>query len=815
MFPSPYAALSRQHRELFREILSARRHYQSFHLLRRSQLSPRPTLPLRRTNALLASLYQPLIFEIRRGARRMATQNFVAQEGAGSEVVLANRLSESRSPYVRAHMNNPVAWQMWTPEALALAKKMDRLLFVSIGYSACHWCHVMERESFENKEVAKILNESFIPVKIDREERPDIDRIYMNYVQATTGGGGWPLNVFLTPDLEPLFGGTYWPGPESATQVSGHVNFVDILIKLRDVWQNERRRCLDSAKEITSQLRQFTQEGLISHQDRKEGDTGDALDLELLEEAYQYFVAKFDPKFAGFGNAPKFPTPVNLRFLLRLGRGPEELVHVVGEEECRNAQEMVLKTLRAMWRGGIKDQIGHGFARYSVTRDWSLPHFEKMLYDQGQLLSTYLDAYLISKDHEFLDAVHDISTYLTTAPIASPSGGFYSAEDADSFYRHSDKEKREGAFYVWTQKELHEILDQPDADIISRFYNVGENGNISPEHDAHDELINQNVLAVSSTPEELAKEFGMSVDEVIKVLGNSRQKLLDHRNKERPRPALDDKIVVAWNGLAIGALARVSAAIAHTEPERSKAYLNSAVKAAEFIKQELYNNTTGMLKRVYREGPGDAPAFADDYAFLISGLIDLYEATFDDSWLEWADGLQKRQIELFHDAVGGGFFSTAAGQADLILRLKDGMDNAEPSTNGISASNLNRLGSIFEDEQYTSLANGTAQAFEAEILQHPFLFASLLDSVVSARLGMTSVVLTGEGKPVDDALRVAREGFSSFRTLVRLGVGAKSEWLKSRNELLGTLDESKPTVQVCENRTCRLLEEGEIMHALK
>jgi uncharacterized protein YyaL (SSP411 family) len=236
----------------------------------------------------------------------------------------------------------------------------------------------MERESFENTEVAKILNESFVPIKIDREERPDIDRIYMNYVQATTGGGGWPLNVFLTPDLEPLFGGTYWPGPDSATQMAGHPGFIDILGKMRDVWQNQRRRCLDSAKEITNQLRQFTQEGLISHQDRKDGEVGDALDLELVEEAYDHFAAKFDPEFAGFGSAPKFPTPTNLRFMLRLGQGPQEMKDVVGDEECSEAERMVLETLRAMWKGGIKDQIGNGFARYSVTQDWSLPHFEKM-----------------------------------------------------------------------------------------------------------------------------------------------------------------------------------------------------------------------------------------------------------------------------------------------------------------------------------------------------------------------------------------------------------------------------------------------------
>ena len=295
-------------------------------------------------------------------------------------------------------MNNPVAWQMWGPEAIALAKKSNRLLFVSIGYAACHCtllllpfpssckgprlindeflgCHVMERESFENQEVAKILNESFIPIKIDREERPDIDRIYMNYVQATTGSGGWPLNVFITPDLEPIFGGTYWPGPGSTTAMGDHIGFVGILEKIRDVWRDQQQRCLDSAKEITSQLREFAQEGLIS---RAEGAEPDGLELDLLDEAYEHFKKKFDTKFAGFGGAPKFPTPVNLAFLLKLGRYPKAVEEVIGEKEVEHASEMVLKTLKAMYRGGIHDQIGNGFARYSVTRDWSLPHFEKM-----------------------------------------------------------------------------------------------------------------------------------------------------------------------------------------------------------------------------------------------------------------------------------------------------------------------------------------------------------------------------------------------------------------------------------------------------
>ncbi|KAF2397118.1 DUF255-domain-containing protein [Trichodelitschia bisporula] len=632
-----------------------------------------------------------------------AQANTGKESSSESNLKLVNRLFESRSPYVRSHMNNPVAWQMWTPEAHELARKHNRVIFLSIGYAACHWCHVMERESFENHDVAALLNSSFIPIKVDREERPDVDRIYMNYVQATTGSGGWPLSVFLTPNLEPLFGGTYWPGPGSTvgSGAVGHIDFMHVLKKMADVWRTQREKCLESAREITEDLREFTQEGMISlgeGEDGEEQTLGVTLDLELLEEAYNHFVQRYDRTFAGFGDAPKFPTPSNLAFLLRLGEFPQEVRDVVGEKECEKAREMALETLSRMARGGIHDQIGNGFARYSVTRDWSLPHFEKMLYDQAQLLAVYLDAYLITKDSSHLDTVHDIATYLTSAPIHSPEGGFFSAEDADSYYRSTDKEKREGAFYVWTQKELQSILGDRDAEVVGRYYGVQENGNVSPEHDAHDELINQNVLAITTTPDALAKEFGLEKNEVLRILQEGKEKLRAHREKERPRPALDDKIVTSWNGLAIGALARVASAIETEDPERASSYLQAAKKAALFIKQNLYDEERGTAKRVFREGPGDAPGFADDYAFLIAGLCDLFEATGEEGWLEWAEKLQHTQIALFWDSRAGGFFSTSANATDLILRLKDGLDNAEPSTNGASARNLLRLASYLEDE---------------------------------------------------------------------------------------------------------------------
>lgn len=664
----------------------------------------------------------------------------------------------------------------------------------------------MERESFENVEVAAFLNAHFIPIKIDREERPDIDRIYMNYVQASTGHGGWPLNVFLTPDLEPVFGGTYWPGPTSqSVTAGGHPGFLGILEKVSTLWETQRERCLVSAKGVTDQLREFAQEGNLGRiPATTEGSSaGDVPELELLDEAYQHFENKYDSVHAGFGKAPKFPTPANLQFLILLGQFTGPVKDVIGSGECDKAKAMVLKTLRNMVRGGIHDQVGSGFARYSVTQDWSLPHFEKMLYDQSQLLSTYLDIFLVTGDPEMLGAVYDIASYLTEPPFAAPEGGFFSSEDADSLYRPSDTEKREGAFYVWTAKEIREILGEKHAAVVGAFYNVQENGNVSPEHDAHDELLNQNVLAVVKTPDELAKANGMTKDEVVQILKSGRAKLRAHREKERPRPLLDDKIVVGWNGLAIGALARAFSVLESIPGATQAAECReAAVRAAAFLKRSLYDSATGQMTRVYREGRGEAPAFADDYAFLIQGLIELYEATFDDDYLEWADTLQKTQIALFWDKDRGGFYATQEGQADILMRLKDGMDNAEPSTNGVSATNLYRLGSMLDDESYLAKASETIQAFAAELGEHPYLFTTMMSGVVARRLGMRSVVVCGEGDEVEDAIRRSRLALKPNTTVVRLGGGAKSEWLCGRNSLVKAMDASKKSVQVCEGGQC-------------
>ncbi|KAI5800275.1 hypothetical protein DFH27DRAFT_482843 [Peziza echinospora] len=754
---------------------------------------------------------------------------------------LTNQCAKSRSPYVRGHANNPVHWQLWSEETLALAKKYDRVLFVSIGYAACHWCHVMEKESFENEEVARVLNENFIPIKIDREERPDVDRIYMNFVQATTGSGGWPLNVFLTPELEPIFGGTYWPGPNSVG--SQQLGFLDVLEKIVQVWTEQREKCLASAKDTCQQLRDFADEGLKG----TSGEPSDGLEIDLLEEAYQYYLKRFDSTYGGFGLAPKFPTPVNLAFLLRLGTFPATVEDVVGDMECDHAKFMAIATLEKMAKGGIHDHIGHGFARYSVTADWSLPHFEKMLYDQAQLLGVYLDAYLATKDTEMLNVVYDIADYICADALKRPGGGFYSSEDADSFYRRTDSEKREGAFYVWTRKEFDTILGEQDAAICAKYWGVQDHGNVDPEHDPHDDFINQNVLSISATPIQLATQFGMTESDINDIIKNSRQKLLEHRNKERPRPALDDKVITAWNGLAIAALARAGAALEDVDPVRSAEMIRHAEEAVRFLKSTLWDEEKGTIKRVFREGPGDTPGFADDYAYLILGLLNLYEATFNVDYLQWAYKLQQTQISLFWDNTSGGFFSTPSTATDLILRLKDGLDSQEPSTNGVSTTNLLRLSTILAQDpapntktstpsttstttSFYTHALRTCEAFSPEILQHPFLFCSLLPAIVAMNLGMRSVALVGD--PTTDTSgelarhrRRLRGKLLTNTTVVYVDPRKRGEegvkWLLERNETLRMAVErvvrtGKAMVQICEGGRCLdVFGMGEIEEAIE
>ena len=460
-----------------------------------------------------------------------------------------------------------------------------------------------------------------------------------------------------------------------------------------------------------------------------------------------------------------------------------------------------------MYKGGIKDQVGHGFARYSVTRDWNLPHFEKMLYDNAQLLPLYLDAWLLTGNPLFLEATNDIATYLTSEPMLSPLGAIHSSEDADSFANVDDKEKHEGAFYVYSVEEIQKVLTAEEADAITRYWGMKVGGNIDAQFDAQGELKGKNTLSVQMTPAELAKALDLPESKVTDLLQSSRQKLLAYRDANRPRPALDDKIVTAWNGLAISGLTRTSASLAATHPKESARYLTAAIGAAECLRTHLYDPIAKTLLRVYREGPGDTPGFADDYTFLIAGLLDLYAATFDASWLRWATELQDTQIELFWDTHKHAFFSTPADQPDILVRTKDGMDNAEPSVNGLAAYNLHWLGSLLDDEKYTKLAARTLAAFEVEISQHPGLFSGMLVSVVATKLGANCLMISGEGELAEKALRVVRSGVRPTCTVIRIGAGSKeTEWLAERNQLIRGLDAGKEFVQLCEGSSCRILD---------
>ena len=666
-------------------------------------------------------------------------------------------------------------------------------------------------------------------------------------VQATTGGGGWPLNVFITPDLEPVFGGTYFAGPNSVTSTANveQVGIIDLLKKLRNVWATQEQKCRESAKEMTKQLRQFAEEGVHSHNGAKSDEkSSDFLELDLLEEAYRTISHQYDRVNGGFSSAPKFPTPVRLKFLLQLGQWPTAVSDIVGQTDCDTAAGMAIATLRNMARGGIRDHVGYGFARYSVTKDWSLPHFEKMLYDQALLLDVYVDAFLLSHDSEMLGAVYDIATYLTTSPFQHAEGGFFSSEDADSGPSHSDSEKREGAFYVWTHKEVQSVLTTREATITTRMYNILPNGNVPQEHDLHDELLNQNVLSITSSPTALAKDLGLSEAQVISALRSARSKLRAHRESTRPRPDLDDKIVVNWNGLAIASLSRASTALRTLDPKASSTWLASAVRAAEFIRKRMWDTDSKILYRIFRETRSPIRGLADDYGAMVQGCIELYSATFDESWLEWADQLQKAQIRDF-SAPEGGFYTapnpndssgldvsstSEVPQSDLLLRLKSGMDNAEPSANTLSASNLLRLSSLLEDEEYNTLARKTVMAFEAEIEQWPGSFPGLLGGVAWAAVGGKGVWIVGgedegeveggEGKQEENAdmkfktaekvptvsnvLAHLRAGTGTGRTVLRVRAG--DLWLKKRNPLVMALDvKERDTVKVvvCEAGKCR------------
>ena len=607
-----------------------------------------------------------------------------------------NRLVNEKSPYLLQHAHNPVDWYPWGDEAFAAAKEQNKPILLSIGYSTCHWCHVMERESFENEEIAKQMNESFICVKLDREERPDVDKIYMTFVQALSGSGGWPLNVFLTPDLQPVFGGTYFP-PKSA---QGQPSWPDVMNHITKLWTERREDLIKNAAEITGKLKAMSE---ITAAD----GPAPTYTPENVTHALAKFKDGFDQVNGGWGGAPKFPSPSRPRFMLWAGVE-------AGDNE---AIQQVLHTCKKMAAGGMYDQIGGGFARYSVDSKWLVPHFEKMLYDNAQLAQLYTDAYLVSgKDETYAAVVRDILRYVLR-DMTHPEGGFFSAEDADS-------EGKEGKFYTWTKAELKGLLTEEEFQLALRRWGMTDTGNFE-DHSDPEPLKNQNVLSVvdpALTDVEKAT-LASAVDKLFKV------------REKRVHPGLDDKILTSWNGLMLGAVARAYAVLG------DEAYLAAAEKNLAFLQSKMWDG--GKLYHRWRDGHHDNAQLLDDHAFLLDGTLELYQATLKPAHLEFAIKIADHMIAEFYDEKNGGFFQSAA-TADLLMRVKEDYDGAEPSGNSVAALALLKLAAITEKKSYREAAEKTLALFHERIIELPEATAYFMMGVDFAMSEPRRAVIAGD-----------------------------------------------------------------------
>lgn len=648
-----------------------------------------------------------------------------------------NALASEKSPYLLQHAHNPVQWMPWGEAAFARSRAENKPIFLSLGYSTCHWCHVMAHESFENAEIAEILNANFVSIKVDREERPDVDRLYMTFVQATTGQGGWPMSVWLTPELKPFVGGTYFP-PEDR---HGRVGFPTLLLRIAKAWEANREGVMIQGGNMLEALRQNTTPSTTS--------TTAAPDEKALQRGYQIFAQMFDNAEGGWGSAPKFPRPSVFNFLLR-----EYARRGAHTTEGRHAAEMALFTLGKMATGGIHDHLGGGFHRYSVDEFWHVPHFEKMLYDQAQLAIAYLEASQLTGESQYADVARDILDYVQR-DLTDTLGGFYSAEDADSLLVAGKPEHAEGAFYVWTQAEIEAVLGADDAALFNFTYGVQPEGNAPEGADPQGEFTGKNILIQCHPLSAAATEFKIPIAEVAQRITAAQLKLVAAR-AQRPRPHLDDKIITAWNGLMISAFAKAFQHLGEAS------YLASAQRAASFLREHLTHGTPDQLLRSYRQGPGTVAGFADDYAFLIQALLDLYEADFDSAWLDWAVFLQEKMNALFWDETHGAYFSTSGADASLLLRLKEDYDGAEPSPNSIAALNLQRLAAMLGRNDWRDRAAQIFRALNEPITASPVAVPQLLAALDFSLAKTTQIVLASPAEDDSTLLPLLREVHGKF-----------------------------------------------------
>ncbi|MFC2035069.1 thioredoxin domain-containing protein [Chloroflexota bacterium] len=612
-----------------------------------------------------------------------------------------NRLISQKSPYLLQHAENPVDWYPWSEEAFEKAEKENKPIFLSIGYSTCHWCHVMAHESFEDPEVAKLMNETFVSVKVDREERPDIDSVYMAICQMMTGSGGWPLTIIMTPYKEPFFSATYSP---KETRF-GHVGMLTLIPRIKELWSTRQAEVLSSATHITTSLQNTTP-----------GVSGEDLNESLFHLAYKQLLERFDKHHGGFGSAPKFPTPHNLLFLLRYWKR-------TGDEKVLN---MVEKTLQSMRCGGIYDHVGFGFHRYSTDSRWLVPHFEKMLYDQALLAIAYTEAYQATKKPEYATTAHEIFTYVLR-DMTSPKGVFYSAEDADS-------EGEEGKFYLWTNNDIQKILSHERSDLAARLFNITTDGNFI--YEVTGRKTGCNILHLTKSIDELASDLSMSMPDLRAQIEEIRKDLFAYREK-RVHPYKDDKILIDWNGLMIAALAK--GAQVFDEPR----YVKAAKRAADFILNNV-STSEGRLLHRYRDGEAALTAHIDDYAFFIYGLLEIYEATFEMNYLETALGLNEDLIRHFWDHENGGFYFTADDGESLLVRQKEIYDGALPSGNSVAMLNLFRLGRVTTDNDFEEKGIRIGRVFYRNVSQLPSAHTQLLTALDFSIGPSYEVVIAGD-----------------------------------------------------------------------
>ncbi len=686
-----------------------------------------------------------------------------------------NRLIQEKSPYLLQHAFNPVDWYPWGEEAFEKARKENKPIFLSVGYSTCYWCHVMEREVFENPEIARLMNQYVVSVKVDREERPDVDRVYMTALQAMTGGGGWPMSMFLTPDLRPFFGATFIP-PEARY---GRPGFKELLAQIHQVWTKEPERVAQAGQQIGDFLKRAS-----APQTKATGAGKTALD-----RGFGSFSDSYDPTYAGFGGAPKFPRPVAFNFLFRY----------YSRTGQRKALDMSLETLRRMANGGVYDHVGGGFHRYSTDERWHVPHFEKMLYDQAQLVISYLEAYQITHEGFYADVARDVLAYVRRN-MTHPEGGFYSAEDAESATDPArPDEKEEGAFYTWKKGEIDRALTPQEAEVFNHRYGVREDGNVTS--DPQREFVGENILYIAHSVEETAKQFNLPVAGVADILSRAREKLFLAR-EGRPRPHLDDKVLVSWNGLMISAFARAGQVLGDEQ------YLEAAERAGQFIMDKLYDPEKKQLLRRYRDGEARYEAHLEDYAFFIQGVLDLYEASLDIRWLKTAIALTERQNQFFYDKEQGGFYDTSGADPSILIRTKEFYDGAEPTGNAIAILNLLRLSQMTNNQAWREMADRSLAYFGDRMLASPHALPQFLVALDFSLSKPKQVIIAGaaEDPRTKALLEEVHARFVPNKVILLADGGEGQRTLASYVPFIEgvRMIDGRPTAYICEDYACQL-----------